>query len=44
MAEQFNKCCPDFPTTVSAVLMDRWAKEAKRIVNKNGELEVYHVQ
>jgi DNA polymerase-1 len=44
MIEAYNQYTRDVPVSASAVLMDRWSKNAERVVDANGMLQVWHYE
>ena len=41
MIEGFSRGCPDVPVQVESVAMRRWYKDAKRVVDRRGSLQVW---
>lgn len=41
LIERYNTWTPDFPVKSTPVLMDRWSKKAKHLVDGQGNLEVW---
>jgi hypothetical protein len=44
MVREFNKVVPDVPVSADPVLMDRWSKEARQIVDSEGNLQVWRYE